>query len=71
MTKSWSRTFRVDNELSPLSPKNAGDVFAGTIMGAIAAGENIEDALDTLMFAAQREAGKVIMNDPFYRKPLP
>jgi sugar/nucleoside kinase (ribokinase family) len=68
ITPDSFQTFPVKNVLRPYSPKNAGDVFAGIIMGAIAAEENVDDCMEKVISEAQHEAGKVIMNDRFYRK---
>jgi hypothetical protein len=62
------QAFPVKSVLHPDSPKNAGDVFAGIVMGAIAAEENIHAGMEKVISEAQYEAGKVIMNDSFYRK---
>jgi len=55
-------------KITPLSPANAGDVFAGTVMGMVANSMSLEEDLKTIVNAAQIESAKVLLNNSFYRK---
>ncbi len=61
-------SFALENNVTTKNPTNAGDVFTGTIIGLAASGLNLDKDLVTAIKLAQIEAGKVITNDPFYRK---
>lgn len=60
----------VRQPVTPLDPTNAGDVFAGTIMGMIAKGYMLNKDLPLLITSAQQEAINVISNDAYYRKEI-
>lgn len=68
ITRTSSKSFYSLKIISPLDPTNAGDVFAGTIMGLIAKGINLDKKIDEMIQIAQGESLKVITNDKFYRK---
>lgn len=57
--------------VTPLNPTNAGDVFAGTVVGMLSAGYKLSKDLDRIVKSAGTEAAKVILNDAYYRRVIP
>lgn len=68
ITLTNTQRFPVPSVVKPLDPINAGDAFAGTVMGMIAKGYDIEKNLQEIVVAAQEESSKVIVNDKYYRR---
>ncbi|MBI4086705.1 hypothetical protein HY416_01850 [Candidatus Kaiserbacteria bacterium] len=68
ITPAESRMFPLARVVRPLDPINAGDVFAGTVMGMIVGGRSSEKEMQTIISTAQEESIKVITNDEYYRK---
>ncbi len=63
--------FRPPKVVTPLNPTNAGDVFAGTVVGMLSAGYKLSEDLNQIVKSAGTEAVKVILNDGYYRRVIP
>jgi sugar/nucleoside kinase (ribokinase family) len=68
MTPADIRSFPLARVVRPQDSTNAGDVFAGTVMGMVVRGHDPEKELHDIVAIAQEESAKVILNDSYYRK---
>lgn len=68
ITPTTTQQFLIPSVVQPLDPTNAGDVFAGTVMGMVAKGYDLKRSLQKIVNAAQEESLKVILNDSYYRR---
>lgn len=62
--------FEQRNKVKPITPLNAGDVFAGTVMGMLVSESLRKTPIEKMVETAQEESIKVITDDIFYRRGL-
>jgi sugar/nucleoside kinase (ribokinase family) len=70
ISKEGEHLFDQRNKVKPITPLNAGDVFAGTIMGFLASVGLKKIPIEKMVEIAQEESIKVITDDIFYRRGL-
>ena len=68
--KEGEYLFDQRNKVKPITPLNAGDVFAGSIMGMLASVSLRKIPIGEMVEIAQEESIKVIRDDIFYRRRL-
>jgi hypothetical protein len=67
INREFSQNFSTKPVNNPLLSTNAGDVFAGSVIGQIYLDVNWRLRLKNIIKQAQTDAKKVILNDQFYR----
>lgn len=68
ITNDTTNHFAPPTIARPLAPTNAGDAFAGTVMGYLACDEAGAFSLDCIVREGQQESLRIMQNSSFYRK---